>query len=65
VTSDHLADTARWAEKARRALTCRDDAIRAAVAAGTSVRATARAAGLSAPAVDRIVERAGATNTRW
>lgn len=56
---------ASWAGKARWALVQRDRAIREAVEAGRSKRSVAAAAGLTPPAVDRILGRAEAANTRW
>lgn len=43
----------------------RDEAIRRAVALGASKRKVARETGLTPPAIDRILARAGADNLRW
>lgn len=51
---DHLATVAKYAEAARQ----RDAAIVAAHQAGHSLRAIAKAAGLTHPGVKKIVERA-------
>lgn len=52
-----LGAISRWAEAMSEAIAERNRAIRKAVAAGHSQRAVARAAGLTHPAVGKIVER--------
>lgn len=60
-----LREAAERTEGARSALRERDDAIRKAVANGASVRAVAKATGLSRPGIDRIVARGDSDSTRW
>lgn len=50
-------EVARWAQKARRAVAARDEAIVAYRATGASLRDVAEAAGLSHTAVAKIVAR--------
>ena len=61
----HLTEAAKWAEKARAALVRRDEEVRLAVADGEPKLRVAKAVGLSAPAIDRILARDGAPNGRW
>ncbi len=46
-----------WSDEASASKTARDEAVRAAVSAGHSLRAVAEAAGLSHAAIARIVKR--------
>lgn len=56
-TDSDLGDVARWADAMTEAIAERNRTIRNAVAAGHSLRAVARAAGLTHPAVAKIIER--------
>lgn len=60
-----LATASAWAGVARVALRRRDDGIRSCVQAGASKRSVAAAAGLTPPAVDRVIERADSPRGRW
>lgn len=51
------AEVAMWARKAREATVKRDDAIRRMRAEGASLRAIGEAAGLTAPGVQRVLDR--------
>ena len=52
-----LGDISRWADAMSEAIAERNRAIRSAVAAGHSQRAVARAAGLTHPAVAKILAK--------
>lgn len=56
-TADLLAAVTYWADLTAHAATERDRAIVAAVATGHSQRAVARAAGLSHPAIAKVIAR--------
>lgn len=51
-------EVASWARKAREATIRRDEAIRQARTAGMTLRQIAEAAGMTAPGVARVLERA-------